>query len=363
MLWAPTAGVTFQAVAYVLRGWVPNLHTDAATRLLRADHFAVLVADDCSGLEGIGLILAFLVCWLVYFRSEYRFPRALLLIPLGVALIFALNIVRIAVLMLIGNAGYADVAIYGFHSQAGWISFIAVACGMAFVSRESPWLNREAHPGRKPSTREVNQTAVYLLPLLCILAAGLISHALSGKFESFYPLRLAASVAALWLLRRHLKIMDWRSSWRRAFIVGAAVFLLWWISARILLPPTPMPGAFAAWPTWGQWGWLACRVLGAVATVPLAEELAYRGYLMRRLQGAEFDHVAYSRVGWPALAASSVVFGMMHGSMWIPGVIAGLAYGLLARRSGTLGESVLAHATTNALIAACVLSFGDWRLW
>ncbi len=33
---------------------------------------------------------------------------------------FALNALRIAILMLIGNAGFPDVAAYGFHSQAGW---------------------------------------------------------------------------------------------------------------------------------------------------------------------------------------------------------------------------------------------------
>jgi hypothetical protein len=37
--------------------------------------------------------------------------------------------------------------------------------------------------------------------------------------------------------------------------------------------------------------------------------------------------------------------------------------GALAVRTGKIGESVAAHATTNALIAMQVLLFGQWQLW
>jgi len=50
-----------------------------------------------------------------------------------------------------------------------------------------------------------------------------------------------------------------------------------------------------------------------------------------------------------------VAFGAAHGALWLPAVVAGLAYGLVVIRRGRLGEAVLAHATTNALISAAVL--------
>jgi len=56
----------------------------------------------------------------------------------------ALNALRIAILMLIGNAGFPDVAAYGFHSQAGWIAFNSVACGLAFLSRRGSGFNHAA---------------------------------------------------------------------------------------------------------------------------------------------------------------------------------------------------------------------------
>jgi exosortase/archaeosortase family protein len=69
----------------------------------------------------MGLMLAFGTVLLLLFRHEYIFPRALLLIPAGLLLSFALNIARIAGLVLIGNAGYPEAAVYGFQ---GWLDHL-----------------------------------------------------------------------------------------------------------------------------------------------------------------------------------------------------------------------------------------------
>ncbi len=195
-LWVPATALTFDLVRRVLLPIIPTLSADPSTHVLSTHRFAVQIAEVCSGLEGVGLILAFSAAWLLYFRQEYIFPRALLLIPAGVAAIFGLNVLRIAALILIGNAGFPDVAVYGFHSQAGWIAFIAVACGLVLLSRRSSWLNRTAVA--IPSlAHHNNPTAVYLMPLLAILAAGTLSRAMSGSFEFFYPLRLIAGLLML----------------------------------------------------------------------------------------------------------------------------------------------------------------------
>ncbi len=59
---------------------------------------------------------------------------------------------------------------------------------------------------------------------------------------------------------------------------------------------------------------------------------------------------------------SSVLFGLLHGR-WFAGILAGLAYALVVRRRGNFGDAVLAHAITNAQIAATVLLTGAWQLW
>jgi exosortase E/protease (VPEID-CTERM system) len=360
-LWAPTAGLTFDLVRRILLPIIPTLTADASTRILATDRFAVEISEACSGFEGMSLILAFTVAWLLYFRREYLFPRALLLIPAGLAAMFVLNVLRIAVLMLIGYAGFPDVASYGFHSQAGWIAFNSVACGLAFLSRRSSWFNRTASQSGVPAAAD-NPTAVYLMPLLAILAAGTLSQAVSSGLEFLYPLRLLAAVCVLAVYRSKLRTLDWHWSWRGP-AVGILVFLIWIVAARSLVPPTAMPDKLTSLPAALRGFWIVSRILGSVLIVPFAEELAYRGYLMRRLINADFESVPYRSVRWPALTVTAIVFGLAHGALWPAGVVAGLAYGWIVIRRGRIGEAVAAHATSNALIAITVLAAGQWQLW
>ncbi|HEX5461264.1 MAG TPA: exosortase E/protease, VPEID-CTERM system [Steroidobacteraceae bacterium] len=359
-LWGPTAQLTFQLVRDVLLPVLPTLKADAATRVLRTPDFAVEVSSICSGLEGVGLMLAFCSAWLLYFRAEYRFPRALLIIPAGVLLVFALNVVRIAALVLIGNAGYPAIAVYGFHSQAGWIGFNCVACGVAFASRGSRWLSRAAaHQATEDAS---NPTAAYLLPFLAVLAAGMISRATSSGFETWYALRLAAAAAALAWSRQPLSRLDWRFSWR-GVAVGVAIFALWLAASRLVLTPRGMPAPLGALSPGARDLWIATRAFSGVCVVPLVEELAYRGYLLRRLVAADFEAVPFGSVGWIPLLATATAFGVLHGPLWLPGIAAGLAYGLVLIRTGRMGEPLAAHLTTNLLLAAWVLIAGQWQLW
>lgn len=371
-LWAPTAQLTFGLVRAVLSPVLPALQADAATRILRTPRFAIEVSSICSGLEGVGLMLAFCSAWLLYFRAEYRFPRALLIIPAGVLLVFALNVLRIAALVLIGNAGHPAIAIYGFHSQAGWIAFNCAACGVALASRGSRWLSRGSDresgtqcnngAARAGGAVTVNPTAAYLLPFLAVLAAGMISRASSSGFETWYGLRLIAALAALAIGWRPLARLDWRFGWR-GVTAGAAVFMLWLGASRFLLTAHGMPAPLAAMSASARDVWIATRALTGVLLVPLVEELAYRGYLLRRLLADDFASVPFAAVGWMPLLVTAVAFGVLHGALWLPGIAAGVAYGLVLTRTGRMGEAVAAHVTSNLLLAAWVLTAGQWQLW
>ncbi|HLK70450.1 MAG TPA: exosortase E/protease, VPEID-CTERM system [Steroidobacteraceae bacterium] len=389
-LWQPTAAVTFDAVARLLAPLIPTLTTNPSSLVLRSSHFAVEVSRACSGLEGAGLLVAFCSAWLLCFRREYYFPRALLLLPLALALSFALNVLRIATLMLIGDAGYPAMAIYGFHSQAGWIAFNCTAGVVAFASRRSRWFNRVAHeeqariararavPGMPATSlpvsgareapavlsaqRAENPTAAYLLPFLLILAAGMIARALSSGFETLYVLRPLAAGIALVVCWPRLRRLQWRFSWRGP-LIGAAIFVLWVGIAHLLMSAATMPAALQAMPAPQRVAWLAIRIAAAVVTVPIAEELAFRGYLLRRIEAVDFEAVRFRDVGAAALIFSAVAFGLEHGALWLPGVIAGLAYAWVVMRTDHFGEAVAAHATTNALLAGYVLGMGQWQLW
>jgi membrane protease YdiL (CAAX protease family) len=68
-------------------------------------------------------------------------------------------------------------------------------------------------------------------------------------------------------------------------------------------------------------------------------------------------------VRWVALVGSAIAFGLAHGALWMPGIVAGFGFGLILKRRGRIGEAVAAHATANALIAASVLGVNQWQLW
>jgi exosortase E/protease (VPEID-CTERM system) len=368
-LWTPSARVTFGLVQILLRPFYPDLHVDPLAQVLATDRFGVIVTDYCSGLEGVGLMLVFCAAWLWYFRDEYRFPRALLIVPAALTLIYILNAVRIAALLMIGDAGYAGIASAGFHSQAGWIGFNVSAFAIAVISKRSRWLAREAigaavqlKDPQLPATASANPVAPYLAPLAATLAVGMVTRALSDGVDVLYPLKFVAGFVALWVYRADYRQLDWRFSWR-AVAVGTLVFAVWISAARFVTTPQIMPEILANSSGGGRLAWIALRSLGAILTVPIAEELAFRGYLMRRMTRQAFEVISFRTVRWPALALSALAFGLLHGVLWWPAVLAGLAYGWLLIGTDKIGEAVAAHSVTNAWLAAYVLTFDQWQLW
>jgi membrane protease YdiL (CAAX protease family) len=77
---------------------------------------------------------------------------------------------------------------------------------------------------------------------------------------------------------------------------------------------------------------------------------------------ADFESVSLRRFSWVALLVSSAIFGMLHGSRWFAGTLAGGFYAI-ALFGGEESAMRSLRTTTNALIAADVLLFHHWQLW
>ena len=376
----------FHAVKIVLSVFLPGIRVDAANFTIGTPSFSIIVAEACSGLEGLGLVLVFTTIWLWYFRKESRFPQALLLVPCALLSVWILNIFRICALVLIGNAGYGEIAMVGFHSQAGWIAFTTVAFTFSMLTRKLNWVRRIQYDpvpaayetssiavapapvsSQKETTAESPATAAYLVPFLAILAASFVSKSASGYFEWLYPLRFLAATIAIWHYRHELKQVTWRA-WRISWLApvsGAAVFAIWliptlWTHSN---QPSPLGEALAALSPAARWSWIAIRIAAAVITVPIAEELAFRGYLARRIIDRNFDNVSFSSITWLSIVISSAAFGLMQGHQWLVGILAGLAYAAIIKRTGRLSDAIFAHATTNLLLAIWVSARGDFSQW
>jgi CAAX prenyl protease-like protein len=105
--------------------------------------------------------------------------------------------------------------------------------------------------------------------------------------------------------------------------------------------------------------WIFARVLGSVLVIPIVEELAFRGFLLRRLVAADFTKVPYDRWHWGAVLISWLVFAAVD-QQWIGGFAAGFLYAYAQKHRGLLSDAIVAHAVTNALIA--ITSASCWPL-
>jgi exosortase E/protease (VPEID-CTERM system) len=362
-LWRPLARYTFAVVQWILHGLYADTVSDPAALVVGTRSFKVSIAPECSGYEGIGLILAFLGVYLWLSRKTLRFPNALVLLPLGAAAVWILNAVRIATLVVIGTSGWRNIAVGGFHSQAGWLAFNAVGVGLVAMTSRGRYFATTTLPEPAVADDAPDPTAAYLGPFLAIVATSMVTGAFSAGFDWLYPLRVAAAAAALWAFRKSYKDLRWAWSWE-AMAIGAATFVVW-----IALMPAGIhdkdgwPAALTAIaPAWAAL-WFIVRVVGYVVTVPLAEELAFRGFLPRRLVRARFHTVPLGVFAWAPWLVSSILFGAMHGAMWLAGTIAGLLFGLALYRRRRLGDAVQAHATTNLLLVLYAFATGHWSAW
>jgi exosortase E/protease (VPEID-CTERM system) len=362
ILWPPLRQYTFVTVGLMLHALGLPVVSDPSHSIIGTERFAVSVAPMCSGLEGVALISAFIAAYLWIYRNDYRFPAAIVLFPIGIGISWILNAVRITALILIGQWD-ARMAVTGFHTVAGWIFFNLTAFGVISASRQASWITRANHADlSRDRIRAPNPALPYLMPLLLTIAAAMLTASFAGAFDAAYPVRVILPALALWWYRDRIGTTVLGFSWV-SFALGAVCCLLWIALTR---PDHAADATFAAHlrilPNAMLSGWISFRMAGAIITVPIAEELAFRGYLMRKLIAPDFESVAFGRFTWPSFLISSAAFGALHQS-WLAGMIAGGLFAIAIYHRGRLADAVMAHATANALLAIYVVASGSWYLW
>lgn len=347
--------LTFALVFLLLKLLGAEAYADPETFVLGVDRFAVHIAAQCSGVEGFVLVGSFVALYAVLFHSTIRHGRFwLIVLPLALLASWLLNIMRIAVLVLLGAHVSPQLAVDGFHSYAGWIFFTLLALTILVLVHRSNRLHRvEARAPSLPVTRDM--TAAQILPFIAFMVSGLIAAALFDPPALGYPLRVAIMAAAVLPFLALLRKLPWGFD-PLSWAVGAAIGLLWIVSqggstglgAELAAMLGAMsPGLAIAW--------AVLRLLGTIILVPLIEELFFRGYILSRLDGD----------GWPrrvlAIAVSTAIFALLHGR-YVEATIAGLAFAWLALRRGRVSDAVQGHVAANAVVALGAVVTGDWGL-
>jgi uncharacterized protein len=167
----------------------------------------------------------------------------------------------------------------------------------------------------------------------------------------------------------HFRIRNWGGS----LLIGIAVFAVW------IGPDRLVPGYHSYWlftnsitgavvsslpeSSRRDMAVLTLRTLRAALFVPIAEELFWRGWLMRWLISEKFNKVPLGTWSARAFWIVTVLFAVEHGALWDVGLAAGILYNWWMVRTKSLGDLILAHGVTNAALSAYVIFANKWQYW
>src|SRR5690606_22647142 len=126
-LWSPLAWLTLESVHALLSVLASDPVASIEMSIVGTSRFYVEVAPVCSGIEGMGLMVIFVGAYLYSQRERLSWPLSFVLLPLSALLAWVLNVVRVTALVAIGTWWSPEVALGGFHSNAGWVVFALTA--------------------------------------------------------------------------------------------------------------------------------------------------------------------------------------------------------------------------------------------
>jgi exosortase E/protease (VPEID-CTERM system) len=201
---------------------------------------------------------------------------------------------------------------------------------------------------------------IFLAPFIAMMAAQILTGAFAPYDHALYPLKVLAIAAAIYVYRiAYARLAEAPSA--LSLWMGAAAGILWIATDPGAGNNPPLAGWLAQLTPLAFVAWLVFRGIGTIVMVPIAEELAFRGYVYRLLIPSRFENIDLKTFSTRALIISSVLFGLMH-DRWLAAALAGALYALLMCRKGRLSDAVAAHMATNAVIFGWAIAAGQWSL-
>lgn len=219
----------------------------------------------------------------------------------------------------------------------------------------------------KPAFARIVPFALYIafLPI----GQGLASLLPTADLRWLYGLQIALTGFALALFWRRYGELHVRAAMRvgdvlTAIVAGLLVFVLWINLDHPTLRFGDTGNGFDPRSADGNLNLLLVivRVTGAVIVVPLMEELFWRSFLARWVDRPGFLEHSPQRISLKAIAMCSALFAVEH-TLWFAGLLAGIIYVVVYRRTGNLWLPVLSHGVTNGALAWWVLHTGNWQFW
>jgi len=235
---------------------------------------------------------------------------------------------------------------------------------------ESTPLDYQSSPTKPPLVRD---DIAYVLPMGVFLGFTWLSAQWTGGYALLYFVKTIATAIALVVCWRSYTRIRWSHAWL-GVIVGV-IGIVQWVGMQLWLQhhfgffrPSGENSPFNPFEHFGsdaeRYAFIAMRIFGAVLVVPVMEELFWRDFLWRQvLAPNDFKLAAVGEWGWAPLLFVSGAFATVHGNWWLTAIVWALMIGLLLVYTKSLGACIIAHATTNLLLAVYVLVYHDWSFW
>ena len=226
-------------------------------------------------------------------------------------------------------------------------------------------------PANNLPTQTLPAWLPYVAPFaLFLLLTMLESHVPLPLFPWAYAVKVVLVGGLLLALRQNFpEARPGGNGWALATALGVVLCVLWvvidkhtphlaFLGTRTAYKPAVEIGTSA-----GVWAFLAVRFFGLVVIVPFAEELFYRGFLLRFVSDPDdFQRVPTGAFSAVALLVNVILFAVSHPE-WLAAAVFALALCLLLRFTRNLFACVLAHAVTNLMLGVYIVQTGQWQYW
>ncbi|HYE18672.1 MAG TPA: CAAX prenyl protease-related protein [Tepidisphaeraceae bacterium] len=229
-----------------------------------------------------------------------------------------------------------------------------------------------------PRQSPVRDDLAYMLPmgtfLLLIMAGGWLgteTDAGNTAYPWAYAARALIVAVMLWLFWPAYTRIRW-DYWWLGLVVGV-VGIFQWVGMQLWLQnnfevfrPSGVafnPDAFFKDDV-SRWLFIAVRIFGAVLVVPVMEELFWRDFCWRSVIAPnDFKLAEVGEWDWKAFVVVPVIFSFVHLNWLLTSIVWAFMVGGLLAYTRSLGACIVAHATTNLLLAVYVLRTKQWFFW
>ncbi len=211
---------------------------------------------------------------------------------------------------------------------------------------------------------------------------------LKGYFTPIYVLKVIAVLGALWWGRRYYPVWSWNGV-GLGLLVGIVGGIIWIVLCKWNFEQLVLPGIVAKLAEWfnmpaleewikpasrtayqpfadgasaAAYGFLLIRLIGMVIVVPIMEELFWRGFLIRIIIDERWQQVPLGKLTRASVIIVTIAFVAVHAE-WTAALVWILMIHWLYWKTKNLWACVIAHAASNAVLAAYILAYEQWQLW